>query len=171
VIDYFINIDSLSLSFKKHIYNDSKSLKHDLNQIEDTFRHLNLLIQTIKDMQQKQETALNEIQSKLNEITIVKDHLTATNYFHPTFSLFNQEEETSLFGSNKLRQYSDMNSFKSQILTYLKQSIMLLKLCEFSRNDEWSLLYRGTRDGFGSYDFHSNCDGHSSTLTIFKAKQ
>jgi len=32
-------------------------------------------------------------------------------------------------------------------------------------------LYRGTRDDFGSSDFHSKCDGLSNTLTIFKAKQ
>jgi hypothetical protein len=44
-------------------------------------------------------------------------------------------------------------------------------LCEFSPNDKWSLLYRGTRDGFGSDDFHSKCDGHSNTLTLLKAKQ
>ena len=33
------------------------------------------------------------------------------------------------------------------------------------------MLYRGTRDGSGSSDFHSKCDGHSKTLTILKAKQ
>ncbi len=64
-----------------------------------------------------------------------------------------------------------MNSFKSQILTDIEQSIELINLCEFSTNDKWSLLYRGTRDGFGVKDVHSNCDGHSNTLTIFKAKQ
>ena len=46
-----------------------------------------------------------------------------------------------------------------------------IKLCEFSSNDKWSLLYRATRDGFGSFDFHAKCDGHFNTLTIFKAKQ
>jgi hypothetical protein len=35
-------------------------------------------------------------------------------------------------------------------------------------NDKWSLLYRGTRDGFGSNDFHSRCDGHVNTLTILR---
>jgi hypothetical protein len=44
-------------------------------------------------------------------------------------------------------------------------------LCEFSSNDKWSLLYRGTRDGFGAKDFHSKCDGHSNTLTILKAAE
>ncbi len=33
------------------------------------------------------------------------------------------------------------------------------------------MLYRGTRDGFGSREFHSKCDGHLNTLTILKAKQ
>jgi hypothetical protein len=32
-------------------------------------------------------------------------------------------------------------------------------------------LYRATRDGFDSNDFHSKCDGKSNTLTILKAKE
>ncbi len=32
-------------------------------------------------------------------------------------------------------------------------------------------MFRGPRDGFGSNDFHSKCDGHSNTLTILKAKE
>ena len=57
----------------------------------------------------------------------------------------------------------------SQILKGEQQCLELLKLCEFSPNEKWSLLYRGTRDGFDSNDFHSKCDGHSNTLTILKA--
>jgi hypothetical protein len=30
----------------------------------------------------------------------------------------------------------------------------------------WRLLYRGTRDGFGSSNFHSKCDQQSNTVTI-----
>ncbi len=37
------------------------SLEHELNQIEETFRNPNLLIQSMKEMQQKQEESLNEI--------------------------------------------------------------------------------------------------------------
>jgi len=47
----------------------------------------------------------------------------------------------------------------------------LINLCEFSPNDKWSLLYRGTRDGFGASNFHSKCDGHNNTLTILKSKE
>ena len=67
-------------------------------------------------MQQKQEESLKDIQLKLDEMTIAKDHLKATNYFKPNSSSLNREE-TSLFGSIKLGLYSNMNSFKNEILT------------------------------------------------------
>ena len=36
----------------------TKSLENQLNEIEDTFRNPNLLIETIREMQQKQEESL-----------------------------------------------------------------------------------------------------------------
>jgi hypothetical protein len=83
---------------------------------------------------------------------------------------FNQEG-ASWFGSIRLLEFSNINSFKSQILNGEQQLSELIKLCEFSPNDKWSVLYRGTRDGFSSRDFHSRCDVHSNTLTILRAKQ
>jgi hypothetical protein len=150
------------------LFNTTKSLENEMTKLEDTFRDPNLLIETIREMQQKQEESLNEIQIKLNEIDQVKEFCEETNEFKPNLSLFNQEP---LFGSIRLDEFSSMNSFKSQILKDLKQSLELINLCEFSPNQKWSLLYRGTRDGFGSDDFHSKCDGDSNTLTILKAKE
>ena len=34
---------------------------------------------------------------------------------------------------------------------------------------KWSLLYRGSRDGFRASDFHSRCDYKPNTLTIVKS--
>jgi hypothetical protein len=77
-----------------------------------------------------------------------------------------------LFGLIKLDRYwLTFNPFKSEILNGEQQSFELIDLCEFSTYDKWTLLYRGTRDGFDSNDFHSKCDGHSNTLTILKAKE
>jgi hypothetical protein len=149
---------------------ETKSLEDRLNEMEDTFRNPDLLVKAIKEMQRKQEKSLNYIQCKLNEINQVKDNLKATNYFKPKLFSFDQND-TSFFGSINLDGYSNRNSLKiSQILTNEQQLSELIKLCEFSSNDKWSLLYRGTRDGFGAKDFHSKCDGHSNTLTIVKAK-
>jgi hypothetical protein len=44
-------------------------------------------------------------------------------------------------------------------------------LCEFDKNKRLSLLYRGSRDGFGASHFHSKCDGKSPTLTIIKTNE
>jgi hypothetical protein len=145
------------------------SIEDTFNEMEEVFRNPNLLIETIKTMQQKQEKSLKCIQLKLNEINQVKDHLEEANEFQPKSSL--DQTETSLFGSLSLNGYSKINSFGSEILTDLEQCLDLIDLCEFSPNDKWSLLYRGTRDGFGASDFHSKCDGHSNTLTLLKAKE
>jgi hypothetical protein len=149
------------------LFYETQSVEDKLKEIEDTFRQPNLLIQTIKEMQQKQEESLRDI----IEMSKIKDNLKATNDFKPNKSSFDQTE-TSLFGSIKLNGcWLNINSFEnSQILTDLKQSFESIRLCEFSPNDKWSLLYRGTRDGFGSHVFHSKCNGHANTLTILKAK-
>jgi hypothetical protein len=154
------------------LFDEALSVEDKLNEIEETFRNPHLLIQSIKEMQQKQEESMRDIQSKLNEMNQVKDNLEAANKFKPNLSSFSQEEETSLFGSIKLSEYcSNTNSLKSEILKGEKQYFDLIELCEFSPNDKWSLLYRATRDGFGGRDFHTKCDGHSNTLTILKAKE
>jgi hypothetical protein len=152
------------------LFDETQSLEDNLNQIEETFRQPNLLIQSIKEMQRKQEESLNEIQLKLDQMNQVKENLEATNKFKPNLFSLNQEGDTSLFGSIRLDVYSNINSFKSQILTG-NQPNELIRLCEFSPNDKWTLLYRGTRDGFGAKEFHSKCDNKSPTLSIFKAKQ
>ena len=54
---------------------DSKSLQIKLSELEDTFRHPNLLVESIKEMQQKQEESLSDIQLKLTEMNQVKDIL------------------------------------------------------------------------------------------------
>jgi hypothetical protein len=94
---------------------ETQSLEDKLNGIEETFRDPNLLIQSTKEMQQNLEESLRDIQSG----------------------------GTPLFGSIKLSEYSNTNPFKSEILDE-QQCLELIKLCEFSPNDKWSLLYRGT---------------------------
>jgi hypothetical protein len=150
-------------------FNERQSFESELSQIEETFRHPNLLISTIKEMQQRQEESLSDIQLKLDEMAKINDNLKETNQFKPNLYLFNQNE-TLFFGSIKLGLYSSMNSFQGEIINDEQQYLELIDLCEFSPNDKWSLLYRGTWDGFGSDVFHSKCDGHSNTLTIFKAQ-
>ena len=50
-----------------------------------------------------------------------------------------------------------------------KQKRELIKVCEFEEKSKLSLLYRGSRDGFGGHVFHAKCDGKRNTLTIVKS--
>jgi hypothetical protein len=151
--------DKLNASLKSF---ETASLEQSLKETEDTFRNPNLLIESIRDLQHQQEEAIAELKLKLKEQSPVKYNLIRMNDFKPNLS-FSQD----WFGQLYLNEYS-IDPFKSQILSG-KQSFYLIKVCEFSPKHKWTLLYRGTRDGFGADDFHSKCDGHSNTLTIIKA--
>jgi hypothetical protein len=152
--------ESLELKLKSFDY---KSLDDDLNEHEETFRNPNVLIEALQGIELKQQKAIEDIQTKLNEMDQVKVNIKRTNEFKPNVSF-----SKNLFGQLSLNNYSN-DIFSSQILTG-NQPSDLLKLCDFSLNDEWTLLYRGSRDGFGNVDFHSRCDDHTNTLTIFKAE-
>jgi hypothetical protein len=146
---------------------EKKSLNSVLNEIEDTFRNPNLLLESIKNMQSKQDKAISDMEFISNELNQVKVHLEASNGFKPNVFLFFNNR--SLFGDLFLNVYPNTEPYMSEIINS-QQSVELIKLCEFSPNDKWTLLYRGTRDGFGSSDFHSKCDGHSNTLIVLQAQ-
>ena len=90
----------------------------------------------------------------------IKEDLIASNEFIPFLS-FNKE----MFG----RIFFD-DQFKSLILTG-QQSSDLIKVCEFNPKTRYKLLYRASEHGFRANDFHSKCDGHANTLTIFQASE
>jgi hypothetical protein len=152
--------DKLEASLKSF---EMKSLEQSLKETEDTFRNPNLLIESIREMQRQQEKAIAELKLKLNEQIQVKDELMRMNEFKPNVSF-----RPDSFGQLCLNDYSNIDPFKSKILKD-NQTSELIKLCEFSIKDKWTLLYRGSRDGFGAADFHSKCDDRNNTLTILKA--
>ncbi len=131
--------------------------------LNETFRDANLTLTAIEQLQLKQDTEISSISSKINEINETKNSLKVSNYFKPNLLL-----DLTSFGSLSLG-VNLTNSFESQIVDKI-QLIDLIRICEFNSNDKWTLLYRGTRDGFGARDFHSKCDGKSPTLTIIKAQ-
>jgi hypothetical protein len=153
--------DKLNASLKSF---ETKSLEQSLKETVETFRNPNLLIQSIREMQRQQEEAIAGLKFKLDEQSQVKENMKKVNQFTPNLSF-----SPDSFGLLYLNEYSNIDPFKSQILKD-KQPFDLIKVCEISLNDKWTLLYRGSRDGFGANDFHSKCDNHKNTLTIIKAK-
>src|SRR5579883_1376314 len=57
----------------------------------------------------------------------------------------------------------------SKIIKMYQMQTDLMKLCEFDSKTKFSLLYRGSRDGFEASDFHFSCDNKPKTLTIVKS--
>jgi hypothetical protein len=64
--------------------------------------------------------------------------------------------------SKELRKQRYCFFAESEILDTLPQCLK-----EFARK-QWTLLYRGSRDGFTGSNFHGKCDGRSNTLTVIE---
>ena len=140
-----------------------KSLEEEMTCLNETFRDPNLTIEKLKQMILKQNEAMLDLKSKIKEVNNFKEHF-KTNMFIPCFDWID-------FGQLYLFKYpTHFDPFKSQILS-CAQALQMLVLCEFSLDQNWSLLYRASRDGFDARCFHSKCDRHSSTLIILKAKE
>ena len=160
-----LNLKNLNEKFEIFLKsNQIKTISEDLKVIEETFRDPQILITTIEEMHFKQQEAIANIQSNLNEIIQIKKDLKASNEFCSNL-VFDKDS----FGQLNLNEYLAFDPFKSQILTG-KQPLELIKLCEFDLKDKFKLLYRASRDGFDSNDFHLKYDGYPNTLNIFKAK-
>jgi hypothetical protein len=145
--------------------NQKSTKEQEFKDLEEKFRQPNLSLQSLKQLQVNQNDLISEIKSKQQEIVKIKENLNENIQFTPNL-IFVKET----FGKLQLNSY-EPGPFRmqSKILTKA-ETFELIKLCEFSEKDEWTLLYRGSRDGFGAKEFHSKCDGHSNTLTIIKGK-
>ena len=60
--------------------------------------------------------------------------------------------------------------FDSTILD-IHMGAELSRLCDFDEERRWTLMYRGTRDGFGSEHFHTSCDYQPNTLTVIRTNK
>jgi hypothetical protein len=148
-----------SNEFKVDVFDFDKEKK----LLDETFRDVNLSIESIKELNSKQDETISNIKSKINEIDQLKKVVIKVNEFRADLS-FDRES----FGILVLND-SSTTLLDSKIIRQ-DQIIDLIKLCEFKACDTWTLLYSGSRDGFGAKDFHLKCDKKSPTLTIIKAQ-
>ena len=56
------------------------------------------------------------------------------------------------------------------IMLVEKEKEIIDKCNELTGKKIKTSIYRGSKDGFTSKDFHSKCDGHSNTIVIVKVK-
>jgi hypothetical protein len=128
---------------------------------------VNELINEINEMIQVSDEKLSEYKSSiLNE----KECLFIPKCLDFEENLFGKFElDKSISANSETKKYDREGLFHSEILS-ASQAIDLIKLCEFSLNDRFNLIYRASEMGFRSKDFHDRCDGYSKTLTVIKTK-
>ena len=87
------------------------------------------------------------------------------------FNAFNSNVsfDNPSFGLLTFFASSHRDPFNSHILNQAL-SFDLVKLCSFSLDDKWHLLYRGSVHGFGASEFHARCDGVPNTFSIMQPK-
>jgi hypothetical protein len=157
--NYFKCLDEL---VKKNLLFEVASI--DVNKetqtLNELYRDPRLKIETIKKMNAEINEKIRKVQHRHSELISIRSHLNS-NHFQPN------EQET--FGVLILNEFT--NDLALSSILSMVQSNELIRLCEFSFKDKFSLLYKASRDGFGTKDFHSKCDGHENTLTILKATE
>ena len=177
-----MSIDQISDQLIVRLNNYEKECKNNLDKIKQTKNVLNLDLNKLKEETFNWKEMLrspeledenikilkNEIELVLNErlevLEDIKDNflLGKEIYFKPKNTNFNLD----LFADFDIRRSF---VFDSKILTR-EQSNDLIKLCEFNDKEKFKLIYRASKDGFKSSDFHSKCDNKTNTLTIIKVK-
>jgi hypothetical protein len=93
------------------------------------------------------------------------------SFKHPDYEAGSEEAKSILAGSETFKIFEIEVFAKEYFSTILSTDLVndLNELCEVNLND-WSLIYRASRDGFSPEDFHFNCDNLTKTLTIIKSE-
>ena len=150
-------LEQLSEKWKKEL----RTPKLEQNRVDD------MLNETRKYLSENQEKAFD-----------IKNKVLSGNgcYFEPKNFHFNSDS----FGQLVLDKFELTNSletkkvvvtgFDSNILTTSSEASDLLKVCEFDSNRKLTLVYRASRDGFSTEQFHAKCDKIPKTLSIIKAR-
>jgi hypothetical protein len=120
--------------FKVEIFDFGKEQKI----LNETFRDVNLSIESIKMLKSKQDETISSMKSKINEIGHLKKVVIKVNEFMADLSF-----DRDLFGSLVLND-SSISLLDGKIVRQDKIT-ELIKLCEFNSSDKWTLIYRGSR--------------------------
>jgi exonuclease VII large subunit len=124
---------------QKHLTNSNKfkvdvfDFEKEKKILDETFRDVNLSIESIKELKSKQDETISNFKSEINEINHLKKVAIKLNDFDANLS-FNRDS----FGLLALNESSTL-SLDSKILTG-DQVIDLIKLCKFNASDKWTLL-------------------------------
>jgi Leucine-rich repeat (LRR) protein len=104
------------------------------------------------------------IEKQRNNRKVSKNFSVKTFCTNNDVSFITDEANLKLDHTNQIK-----DPLKSKILAQ-SQSFDLIKFTESTNKDKWSLIYRGSQDGFGCKSFLSKCDSYSKALTIVQVE-
>ncbi|CAF0718748.1 unnamed protein product [Brachionus calyciflorus] len=128
-----------------------KSQTLDIDELNDLFNQFPLMFkknQQIKSFMRKLERKKVKVLTKEEFLSVLEENKKLSLSF----------DESDLL---------DKSLIDSVIIENNHQFNDLVSLCKME-NQKFKLIYRASRDGFKSEDFHQKCDNHANTLTIIK---
>ena len=111
---------------------------------------------------EKENDKFISVYEDINKYCEIKNLEEDTNYQVRICSLYNNIE------SNYSQIYKVKTDINSNILNNIERKKEYInKILEWSGFKSMKLLYRGSRDGMTSQDFHNKCDNKGKTISLF----
>ena len=139
---------------KVHYHGQINIFKKILEWITHDIKERECHIFTLLDLLDYSQIENDVILTMGDNVSFLKENDKFKIFIYDTLKKKLKQEELKLFPISSLITDDD---FK-----------LLEKWINKSGN-KWKLLYKASKDGWGSIDFHKNCDNQGETITVFKA--
>jgi hypothetical protein len=169
----------------QQINNFNEDLIKDIDQFERDCIQFNKSNENTRDefiqILNELENFHSEWSQYLKRLQINDEIISGANEIAEKLSVKAEEEkiklENSIFNGHILKFRKNSNKLNRSILgIFTTRSILtdnqmneLMRLCEFSFDKKWKLIYKATEDGFELSNFHLKCDNKPNTFIIIKS--
>ena len=125
------------------------------DDIKNIINEKDIIIKEISKKVVNHERRITELENQVRQHEITIHNLKNTqNNIKTNIPIFHKNENSKIFN------FQDMCLISDGVKNNLKKSIK-----------NYELLFKASRDGYKSYDFHQKCDGHNYTLTFILTKE
>lgn len=130
----------------------SSTMNENIEQLQNSFE------ERIQEVEQKMEANKNNFNVQINNVNrSVATNTTSITALNQFKARIEEEEEKRLKAFTESAIIGSNETYRNQLKTWIGNF-----------GTQVTLLYRGTRDGFGAANFHQKCDNQGSTLTIVR---
>ena len=134
----------------------AQNSSHELEQFSEELRRR-------KESEDYFEDDIERLEQQLEQIKINSKRLPEIDISYTSI-----DWNTIIQVTSKKEKQLPHHLFRDTSLLNLEQQQVLNGFCD-KPNQQWHLIYRGTRDGFGKSSFMKHCADQSSTITLILA--